>query len=327
MKRQTCAFVLCFAPACGESEAPTVTATETAATDTTSGSSTEEDGGDSTDETTGGGAACPTEPMAPGAHSLKFMYDGLERDYDLFIPASHDGMTPTPLVFNLHPLVLGGTLGGIWTSESGMNEKAEEAGFIVVQPDGTGSPASWNAGDECCDPASGNGVDDVGFIMALADEVATRACIDPARVYSLGMSNGAYLSNRIACEHPSFVAGIGSVVGHLSAELDCDLAVAVPVIQVSGSEDSLAARTQSFEAWRDYNGCTDVAEETYAMGSATCITHDECDDGVEVTHCVVEGGGHCWFSDISPQLTPGCSPMTDLITPDVLWEFLSRFSR
>lgn len=301
------------------------------------------DGGDSSGSgTTGGGDGttggsgdsgtteppdvdCPAMPLEPGLHPLTITHDGLERVYDLYIPASHDGTEAAPLVFNLHPLTLGAALHPIWTTESGMNDKSEEGGFIVVQPDGTGSPASWNAGAECCAPANADGVDDVGFIMALADEVATMACIDPARIYSMGMSNGAYLSHRIACEQSSFVAAIGPVVGSLSAELECELDRAVPVIQISGSEDMFASREASFERWRDLNGCTDTAEETYSMGSATCVTHDECDDGVEVTHCVVWDGGHCFFSDISPQLTPGCSAMTDLISPDVLWDFLQRW--
>jgi polyhydroxybutyrate depolymerase len=162
--------------------------------------------------------------------------------------------------------------------------------------------------------------------MALADEVATMACIDPKRIYSMGMSNGAYLSHRLACEQSSFVAAIGPVVGSLSVELECTLDRAVPVIQISGSEDSLPAREASFETWRDLNGCTDEAEETYAVGDATCVTHDECDDGVEITHCVMWGGGHCFFSDIEGQWTPGCTPTTDLISPDVLWDFLQRWS-
>lgn len=292
------------------------------------GDSSEASGdGDGDEQGDGDGEAeCPESPLEPGLHKLDISHDGLERVYDLYIPASHDGTVPTPLVFNLHPLVLGGALHGIWTAESGMNDKAEEEGFLVLQPDGTGSPASWNAGDACCDPASSSGVDDVGLLKAIAAEVESMVCVDRKRIYSVGMSNGGYLSHRVACEESQWIAAIGPVVSSLSPELECDLERGVPVMQISGSEDDLASKEISFATWRDLNGCTDEAEESYSKGSAICMTHDECDDGVEVTHCVVEGGGHCWFSEISPQLTPGCTAMTDLITPDILWDFVSQYS-
>lgn len=293
----------------------------------TAGTTGDADTGDTdTGNADDGAAPCPDSPLPPGLHPLEIEHGGETRVYDLYIPASHDGTEPTPVVFNLHPLVLGGALHGIWTNESGMNDKAEEAGFLVIQPDGTGTPASWNAGADCCSPANTEGKDDTGLIQAIAEEIESLACVDRKRIYAVGMSNGGYLSHRLACENSQFVAAIGPVVGSLSAELECDLQRGVPVIQISGSEDNLASREQSFQTWRDLNGCTDEAEETYSNGSATCLTHDECDDGVSITHCVVEGGGHCWFSDISPQLTPGCTATTDLITPDILWDFLSQYS-
>jgi polyhydroxybutyrate depolymerase len=56
----------------------------------------------------------------------------------------------------------------------GLNEKADEAGFIVVYPSGTGRlerALTWNAGN-CCAYAVFNQVDDVGFVRALVDDLA-----------------------------------------------------------------------------------------------------------------------------------------------------------
>jgi polyhydroxybutyrate depolymerase len=296
----------------------TSAATTTGATDSAGGST----GGSTT------GAVdpnCPESSLEPGLHKLTLTHDGLERAYDLYIPASYTGTQAAPLVLNLHPLSLGGLLHNIWANMSKMNDKADEAGFIVVQPDGTGSPVSWNAGDACCEPANSDDVDDVGFMKAIAAEVATLACIDDRRIYAMGMSNGGYLSHRLACEESDFVAAIGPVVASLSPELQCDLTRAVPVMQISGSLDNGAVNTVSFESWRDMNGCTDAAEQTYNKGAAVCMTHDECDDGVEVTHCVIEGGGHCFFGNSVSQ-SPGCEATEDIHSPDILWEFMSRWS-
>jgi len=233
-----------------------------------------------------------------------------------------------PLVLNLHPFVLGGAelFHNIWRSESGLTVKAEEAGFIVVQPDGTGAPAGWNAGEACCGEASENDVDDVGFIRHIVDLVAEQACIDPKRVYSTGMSNGAYLSHRLGCEAPDLVAAIAPVVGSFSSELSCIQDRPVPVLQISGSEDSLESRSAAVDRWVELNECTGEAVETYSQGTATCETWQSCNEGVEVTHCIVEGGGHCWFSDIDPQASPGCTASDDLVSQDVAWEFMSRWS-
>jgi len=53
-----------------------------------------------------------------------------------------------------------------------MNGKADEKGFIVVYPDGTGwsknAMLTWNSG-QCCAYAMDKKVDDAGFIRALIE--------------------------------------------------------------------------------------------------------------------------------------------------------------
>ena len=265
------------------------------------------------------------QTLPAGVNSLSLEFGGETRTHDIYVPASYDADTPVPLLLNLHPLTLGGLLHGIWTSESGLNPKAEAEGFVLAQPDGTGLPASWNAGQDCCAPASTNAVDDVGYIAALVEEIQDSLCIDTRRVYATGMSNGAYLSHRIACEYPGRLAAIAPVVGSLSTELGCADGRAIPVLQLSGSEDSLASREESVAHWVSANGCDGSTEQSYQQGAVTCTTHRNCDEGVEVTHCVVDGGGHCFYSDAPTQFTPGCGPRDDIVSQELIWEFLSRW--
>lgn len=274
----------------------------------------------------GDAPSCPATSLPPGDHAFTLDRDGLTRRYFVHVPPGHDGTHAVPLVFNLHPFVLGGGLfTDIWTYESQMDPKADREGFIVVQPDGTGFPAAWNGGEECCGQPAADGLDDVGFIRALADEVAGRVCVDRKRTYSVGMSNGAYLSHRLACEASDFVAAIGPVVGNLSSELECSLTRPVPVLQISGSRDELESRIATVDRWRALDGCTGAGRVTYQQGDATCTTYDGCDGGVEVTHCIVQDQGHCWWGNVSPELIPGCHPGDDLHSPDLLWEFVSRW--
>jgi len=270
--------------------------------------------------------SCPATSLPPGDHAFTLDRDGLTRHYFVHVPRGYDGTRAVPLVFNLHPFVLGGGIfTDIWTYESQMDPKSDREGFIVVQPDGTGFPAAWNGGEECCGQPAATNLDDVGFIRALADEVAGRACVDRKRIYSVGMSNGAYLSHRLACEASDFVAAIGPVVGNLSPELECSLTRPVPVLQISGSLDELDSRIATIDRWRALDGCTGAGRVTYQQGDATCTTYDGCNGGVEVTHCIVADQGHCWWGNVSPELIPGCHPGDDIMSPDVLWDFVSRW--
>ncbi|KKM71057.1 hypothetical protein LCGC14_1434430, partial [marine sediment metagenome] len=46
---------------------------------------------------------------------------------------------------------------------------------------------------------------------AIATEVESMVCVDRKRIYSVGMSNGGYLSHRVACEESQWIAAIGPV--------------------------------------------------------------------------------------------------------------------
>lgn len=269
---------------------------------------------------------CDGSGLAPGDHQRVEQVDGLERTWTVHVPPTADGRTPTPLVLNLHPFVLGGNdaFHQLWRNESGLEALGDTEGFIVVHPEGTGTPAAWNAGEACCGQASEDGVDDVAFMLHLIDTVAQEACVDDRRVYATGMSNGGYLSHRLACEHPDRVAAIAPVVGSLSQELVCEDGRAVPALQISGSEDNLASRQAAVDHWVQANHCDETPQEV-TRGAATCSAYSGCDDGVETTHCVIEGGGHCWFSDRDDQVSPGCDGV-DFVSEREAWGFFSRWS-
>lgn len=107
----------------------------------------------------------PARPHAAGDFDLTIESGGLTRDYILHVPPSYDGAEATPLVLNLHGL---GSNAAEQADYSGLSQKADEAGFILVMPQGmsTASLSSrhWNfltliPGDP----------DDVAFISDLLD--------------------------------------------------------------------------------------------------------------------------------------------------------------
>jgi polyhydroxybutyrate depolymerase len=133
--------------------------------------------------------------------------EGRKREYYVHTPEGYTGKTPLPLVMVLH--------GAIQTPEgiermSGMSAKADVQNFLVVYPKGTGQVDTWNAG-ACCGYAMKNKIDDVAFFRALIAKLETDYSVDPKRIYSTGISNGAMMSYRLACELSEQIAAIAPV--------------------------------------------------------------------------------------------------------------------
>jgi polyhydroxybutyrate depolymerase len=75
---------------------------------------------------------------AQGYISETLQYDGLTREYSIYVPASYDGTTSFPLLFNFH----GG--GGVIANQiaiADMSPIADTANFIVVYPQARQDPS------------------------------------------------------------------------------------------------------------------------------------------------------------------------------------------
>ena len=162
-------------------------------------------------------ALLTADSLGPGDHTRTLKVGDLDRKYMIHISKQYDSKTPMPLVLSFH--------GGGGNAESmvrfcGLNDKADEAGFIVVYPSGTGrleKLLTFNGGN-CCGYAMQNNVDDVAFVRALLDDLATVANIDSKRVFATGMSNGGIISYRLASELSDRIAAIAPVGGPMGTE-------------------------------------------------------------------------------------------------------------
>lgn len=142
-------------------------------------------------------------------------HDKLEREYYLYTPPG-DGKQPRPLVVVLH----GGAGNPQNAAETtGFSELAAKEGFLVAYPAGVGHVPTWNAG-RCCGYAERRNIDDVGFIEKMIADIKSRRNIDAGRVYATGMSNGAMMAYRLACELSSTFAAIAPVSGAMKV-FDC----------------------------------------------------------------------------------------------------------
>jgi polyhydroxybutyrate depolymerase len=246
------------------------------------------------------------------------------RSVRVHVPAGYDPTHRTPVVFNLHGYASDGP---DQATLSHMIAKSDSAGFIAVHPSGHDSPRGWNAG-VCCGAAATSGTNDVAWIEAVLDEVEARICVDTARVYATGLSNGAFMSHRLACESTRFaaIAPVAGVVGTPS----CNPAHPVAVLDVHGTSDPVIpfggggvngneSVATTINRWIGKNHCT-TTSTTYQHGDATCVTHGGCADNADVTLCTIDGGGHQWPGGDSIGAFVG-KKSDDLITTDAAWTF------
>ncbi|NIS81243.1 MAG: hypothetical protein GTO14_13800 [Anaerolineales bacterium] len=267
----------------------------------------------------------PYAAFTAGDHNFSIVVDGLKRVYIVHIPPSYDTKTPTPLLFALHGG--GGNASGS-VDYFQLNEKADREGFLVVYPEGTGRRVlgrmfgSWNAGS-CCAPALDNEVDDVAFFESLIQKLETDFHVDVKRVFVLGMSNGAQMAFRLACELSDRIAAIATS-GSIGSYDACQPARPIPVIHIQGVEDPCSpyeggecggcmadllsklgipvekriwpcvSVPDYMQTWSEWNQCEDQTEVAFQNGDATCITYLDCPQDAEITLCTVEGMGHTW---------------------------------
>src|ERR1041385_5504790 len=121
--------------------------------------------------------------------TYSFTFDGILRSYIVHLPTGFNPGNSYPLVVNMHGYSSNASQQELYTA---MDAVADTAGFIVAYPDGIAS--SWNS------YFNTGGVNDVSFISALIDTMILNYNSDPQRVYACGMSNGGFMTHRLACE-------------------------------------------------------------------------------------------------------------------------------
>jgi polyhydroxybutyrate depolymerase len=165
--------------------------------------------------------------------SGSFDYNGVTRTYKLYLPEIYNTAgVSVPLVFNLHGL---GSNNDQQNFYGDLKPFADADNFIICLPNGTYNSSGqrfWNAG-------FGMGVDDIGFINALIDTIMSSYNIDTAKVYSIGMSNGGFMSITLACELSHRVSKVASVTGTMVAgqAMSCNPDSGIPVMLIHGTND------------------------------------------------------------------------------------------
>lgn len=271
------------------------------------------------------------------------VHNSLNRTYLLHIPASYNAANPTPLIIGLHG---GGALS--WYSFEQMSQlisKSNSSGFLLVYPEGFKSLGvrTWNGGG-CCGGAVLNNIDDVGFISSLIDTLKSQYNIDTTRIYATGISNGAIMAYRLACELSHRIAAIAPVAGTLEDTLyTCNPSRPVPIIQFHSVLDSniymqggigIGVSGYSFNPvnyglhrFSIYNNCSQSPDSSYYSVGSTFYYKKRwhgCNCNAEEILYVTGDGGHSWPGGQQGSYSGADLPSSIINANDSIWNFFQQ---
>jgi polyhydroxybutyrate depolymerase len=188
---------------------------------------------------------------------------------------------------------------------------ADREKFIIVCPDGI--DRSWNGGGPT--PANRKGINDVKFIGELITYIINTYNGDPKRVYVTGMSNGGFMSSRLACEMGNRIAAIAVVGASMITRMDYHPTQPLPVMYIQGTEDPLVpynggrtegatgyaySHTEVLDFWVGVDKCNTTPVITNLpddAGDGTSIVKEEYTNkatGLKVIGYTITNGGHTW---------------------------------
>jgi polyhydroxybutyrate depolymerase len=244
---------------------------------------------------------------AQSAGPVTLSFQGRARQYLLHVPPAPNGA----LVLAFHG---GGQFASQMRHITGLDNIAEREHFIVAYPEAF--ERSWADGRGVTS-AEKQGVDDVAFAKAVVADIARTHTIDRGRVFATGLSNGAILAHRLACEAADTFAAIAPVIATITPDVaaSCRPSAPVAVVSIIGVADpsipfgggyvgpgvaggrELGSRATE-ELWRSLNGCAPAvttATLPVAVQDGTSVdrrSYAGC--RADVIWYEIQGGGHRW---------------------------------
>lgn len=272
---------------------------------------------------------------------IAIAHGGYERSYILYDPQVSDA--PAPLVIALHGA---GSSASEMLGYSGWAELARTAGYVVAFPDGI--QQSWNYLEAEQLHPSDLYTDDLGFLLALIDDISGRLPIDEDRVYLVGFSNGGLLALRAACSLQEQVAAVAIYSANFRERLveHCLGARPYPFLFVLGTRDeafpwtgevwfnasgdfrSTFSMQQTLTLLTSINQCQrqGESEPVHLQNAPTNVIRNRysaCAEGSEVVLYGLIDYGHQWAGWM-PILLPDGNQGT---INEAVWQFFQRHPR
>lgn len=286
--------------------------------------------------------APPSAVTAAATSERSLQVGSLRRAFRIYVPSAL--ASPAALVFVLHGG--GGTARQMERSVT-FNALADRSGFVVVYPDAV--DRNWNDGRNAASIRSQRErVDDVGFISAVIDALSREMRMDSRRIFATGISNGGFMSQRLAVDLSDRIAAIAPVASGMAPGLAARFPPREPVsvLVMNGTRDPLVPyhggrvlrdRGETIDTdeiiriWVQHNRCRTpgvavmLPDEDPADGTRVRkMTYTGCAGRAEVALYAIDGGGHTWpgGSQYLPRGIIG-RVCRDIDAARVIWEFFA----
>ncbi|MFZ2956525.1 MAG: PHB depolymerase family esterase [Candidatus Ozemobacteraceae bacterium] len=292
--------------------------------------------------------------MILAAEKMTLKCAGRERTYYVHVPVSWNHKDALPVVFLFH--------GGMGNAKQalqsyGLISKSDEAGFLLVAPNGTGPSRevmlTWNVGFGF-GKAQKDHVDDIGFVKAVLDDIEKRYPIDSRRIFATGMSNGAFLCHFLAAQPGNRFAAIAPVVGAIGGKETKNKELTLPsqplepvsVMLINGLLDEhipyegglqkksvaearfMASASDTVRFWIEADHCNASFTHRYdAKLKATVQTFTQGNNGTEVILYLLHNQGHAWPGAQALGRAFGDTPSSDFPGNELIWEFFKAHPR
>ena len=181
----------------------------------------------------------PCPALTAGDHTLTI--DTAQGRRPVLLHAPRGAYKPRPLVIALHGA---GQTATEFANSTGFSRLADREDFLVAYSRGPSD--SWNT--------------------AALDQLEAAACVDAARVFVTGVSNGGGPTARLACDLSGRLAGVASVAGGYRTLRPCTPERPLPVLEIHGTagqvfpyggtpRDYKASARRWLGRWRRIDGC------------------------------------------------------------------------
>jgi len=250
-----------------------------------------------------------------------------DRQANLRMPGNHDYSRPLPLVISLHGYSNNGAFNAAYMHHI---DSIHENEHLLIYPDGTMNWLGmryWNATDACCN-LFGYDVNDVDYLLSLIDEAVQNYGADPDGVVITGLSNGGFMSHRMACDAGNSIRAIVALNGVTWNDFSNCIDNGRPdILHVHSTDDGVIqynggtvafggnhpSATETVGYWANRSGCDSV----WTFQGTRDISGDDgidetdefeflnCTSGNRVAHWRINGGGH-----VPPLNDPGWSDQT-----------------
>ncbi|WP_321493398.1 PHB depolymerase family esterase [uncultured Desulfobacter sp.] len=298
-----------------------------------------------------------TKSATKGGCTMKKKLDirvmGARRYFLLHLPQGYNPDRKIPLVIVLH--------GAFSTpvqmeKQTGFSTLSDKFDFLVAYPSGAyglfGYLKHWNAG-HCCGKAAKDNLDDVGFLLAVMDDIQAQFPFDTSRVYMVGFSNGGMLTYRFAAEYPDRLAAAAVLGAAIGGQADAETplwmppkpAFPLPLIVFHAKDDQnvpydggisprkRGERTytpvaQAIDFWVKNNHCPDEPRtETLCRDQ---VTKTKCADPVhdnDIELYTMDKWGHRWPGRYFTSRLSQEDPLKDFAFEQIIWSFFQNRHR